>query len=48
VLRFYVYGGVDINEGQRETIFSVDIQGSSCEWTKVELNGKTLGTMKRD
>ncbi len=44
--RFFVYGGVDIKEGQRDSLFSINLEGSPQEWTQHELHGDVPGMVQ--
>ena len=42
-LRFYIYGGVDIQEGIRDSLYYVELEGEESQWIKVELKGEVQG-----
>ena len=45
--RLYVYGGIDIKEGQRGTMYSINLDSSPQEWAPIELHG-TFPRKKRE
>ena len=40
-----MYGGIDIKDGQKGTMYSVNLDANAQEWVKLEIGGDLPGTL---
>lgn len=42
--RLYIYGGLDIKEGARDSMYYIELEGEPQVWVRMQLKGSVPGT----
>ena len=41
--KLYIYGGIDIQEGTRDSLYVIETESGAPEWTKLDITGSPIG-----